>query len=315
MRIQKSQKVSAGYIPIQGRSLIFQLKRYKWVYLLFLPAFTLAFIFNYMPMYGVQIAFRDFRYSGGIWGSPFVGLKHFIRMFSEYGFLQLMYNTLAISLLKIVLVFPSGILFALMLNEIRMGLLKKVYQTISYLPHFLSWVVLAGIIREVTSFEGPINTITGFFGAGPKLFLTDTRLFVPILILTDLWQTVGWNSIICLAAIAGVPADLYESADLDGAGRLRKMWSITIPSILPVIIILFILRLGGVMNAGFDQIFNLYNPMVYSVADIIDTYIYRVGLIGGNFSNTAAIGLFKNIVGVILVLVTNYLSRKLEGAL
>jgi putative aldouronate transport system permease protein len=300
---------------IQSKNLISRLNRYKWVYLLFLPAFIFAFIFNYLPMYGIQIAFKQFRYSGGIWGSPWVGLRHFIRMFTEYGFLTLMRNTLVISSLKIVLVFPAAIVFALLLNEIRAGRAKKIYQTISYLPHFLSWVILAGILRELTAFEGPINTVLGFFGKAPKLYMVDTKLFVPILIITDMWSSIGWSSIIYLAAITGVQAELYESADLDGAGRIRKMWSITLPSILPVILILFILRLGGVLNAGFDQIFNLYNPLVYSVADIIDTYVYRVGLIGGEFSYTAAIGLFKNIIGVILVIATNIASRKLEGAL
>jgi putative aldouronate transport system permease protein len=300
---------------IQSKNLISRLNRYKWVYLLFLPAFTFAFIFNYLPMYGISIAFKQFRYSGGIWGSPWVGLRHFIRMFTEYGFFTLMRNTLVISSLKIVLVFPAAIVFALLLNEIRAGRTKKIYQTISYLPHFLSWVILAGILRELTAFEGPINTVLGFFRKTPKLYMIDTKLFVPILIITDMWSSVGWSSIIYLAAITGVQAELYESADLDGAGRIRKMWSITLPSILPVILILFILRLGGVLNAGFDQIFNLYNPLVYSVADIIDTYVYRVGLIGGEFSYTAAIGLFKNVIGVILVISTNMASRKLEGAL
>jgi putative aldouronate transport system permease protein len=285
------------------------------VYLLFLPAFTFAFVFNYMPMYGIQIAFKQFRYSGGIWGSPFVGFRHFIRMFTEYGFLQIMRNTLVIYFFKTLVGFPAPILFALALNEIKAGLPKKIYQTISYLPHFLSWVILAGIIRQLTAFEGPINTLLGFFGREPKLFLTDTKLFVPILVVTDVWQSIGWGSIIYLAAIAGVSAELYESADLDGAGKIRKMWSITLPSILPVIMILFILHLGSVLNAGFDQVFNLYNPIVYSVADIIDTYVYRVGLIGGEFSYTAAIGLFKNVVGVILVVTTNMLTKKMEGGI
>jgi putative aldouronate transport system permease protein len=300
---------------MKQKTLFAKLNRYKWVYVLFLPAFLAAFVFNYMPMYGIQIAFKDFRAVAGIWGSPFVGLKHFVRMFREPTFLMVMRNTIFISFLKIVIVFPSGIIFALFLNEITTQGLKKVYQTISYLPHFLSWIVLAGIVREITSLEGPVNALIAMAGGTPRMFLTDTAAFIPILIITSIWQTMGWNSIIYLAAIAGISKELYESADLDGAGRYRKMISITIPSILPAILIMFILRLGQILNAGFDQILNLYNPMVYSVADIIDTYVYRVGLIQMNFSYSTAIGLFKNLVGLILVITTNTITRRAEGAI
>jgi putative aldouronate transport system permease protein len=302
-------------IVTRFRELAPQLNRYKWVYLLFVPVFIFAFIFNYMPIYGIQIAFKDFRPVAGIWGSKFVGLKYFIRMFNEPTFLRVMRNTLVISFFKIVIVFPAGIVFALFLNEITSVLPKKFYQTVSYLPHFLSWIVLAGIIRELTSIDGPINAVIEMFGGTPQMLLAKSSLFVPILIISDLWQSVGWSSIIYLAAIVSIPKELYESADMDGAGRLRKMASITLPSIVPVILILFILRLGDILDAGFDQILNLYNPMVYGVGDIIDTYVYRVGLIEMNFSYSTAIGLFKNLVGLILVLTTNALSGKMEGAL
>ncbi|MDL2228858.1 ABC transporter permease subunit [Treponema sp. OttesenSCG-928-L16] len=295
--------------------LIAQLNRYKYIYLLFLPAFLFAFVFSYMPMYGIQIAFRDYRFFDGFLGSKFVGLKHFIRMFNEPTFLAVMRNTVIISFLKIVIVFPGGILFAIFLNEITNHAAKKIYQTISYLPHFLSWIVLAGIIREFTDLEGPINMAIEFFGGTPQLFLTKPIPFISTLIISDLWHAVGWNSIIYLAAISGISKELYESADMDGAGRIRKMVSITFPSILPVVFIMFILRLGHVMNAGFDQILNLYNPLVYSIADIIDTYVYRVGLMHMNFSYSTAIGLFKNLIGLTLVLTTNALSRRMEGAL
>ena len=292
-----------------------KLSRYKWVYLLFLPAFLFAFVFNYMPMYGVQIAFKEYRAISGIWGSNWVGLRHFMRMFREPTFLLVMRNTVFISFLKIVVIFPSGIVFALLLNEIFSRWLKRIYQTISYLPHFLSWIVLAGVIRMLLSLDGPINAVIAMFGGRPELWLSRSSVFVPILVISDLWQSMGWNSIIYLAAITSVSRELYESADLDGAGRIRKMVSITIPSIAPVISILFILRLGGILNAGFEQIFNLYNPMVYGVADIIDTYVYRVGLINMNFSYSTAIGLFKNVIGLALVLATNRITRSTEGAL
>jgi putative aldouronate transport system permease protein len=268
-----------------------------------------------MPMYGVQIAFKEFRAVAGIWGSPFVGLKYFSRMFNEATFLLVMRNTFFISFLKIVIVFPMGIVFALLLNEISRRGPKKIYQTISYLPHFLSWIVLAGIVREVTSLEGPVNAVISMFGGTPRMFLTEAASFIPILIITSVWQTMGWNSIVYLAAIAGISKELYESAELDGAGRYRKMVSITLPSILPVVLIMFILRLGNILNAGFEQILNLYNPMVYGVADIIDTYVYRVGLLQMNFSYSTAIGLFKNVVGLVLVVTTNTLTRRMEGAI
>jgi putative aldouronate transport system permease protein len=300
-------------VSIKGLTSSF--KRYKWIYLLFLPAFIFAFIFNYVPMYGIQIAFWDYRFASGLYGSKFVGLKHFIRMFNEPTFLMVMRNTVIISFLKIVIVFPGGILFALFLNEIAAPKLKKIYQTISYMPHFLSWIVLAGIIREITALEGPVNAIVELAGGTPSLFLTKPVPFIVILIISDFWHAVGWNSIIYLAAITAIPKELYESSDLDGAGRFRKMLSITFPSILPVIFIMFILRLGQVMNAGFDQILNLYNPLVYDIGDIIDTYVYRVGLMDMNFSYSTAIGLFKNAIGLTLVLITNSISRKMEGAL
>jgi len=295
--------------------LLAKLNRYKWVYLLFLPLFSFAFVFNYMPMYGIQIAFKNFRAVDGIWGSRWTGFNYFIRMFREPTFLGVFRNTLVISFLKIGLVFPSGILFALLLNEIAAPAAKRIYQTISYLPHFMSWIVLAGIVRDITAIDGPINFILAKFNIAPQVFLANSKLFVPILIISDLWQTVGWGSIIYLAAITGISKELYESADMDGAGRIRKIISITIPSILPVILILFILRLGGVLSAGFDQILNLYNPLVYSVADILDTYMYRVGIEQINYSYSTAIGLFKNVVGLLLVLTTNYLSRRVEGAI
>jgi putative aldouronate transport system permease protein len=301
----------SGFFPNLGS----RLNRYKWVYLLFLPAFTAALIFNYIPMYGVQIAFKNFQAVRGIWGSPFVGLSHFTRMFRNATFLLVFRNTLFISFLKIIIVFPSGIIFALFLNELKLQKVKKIYQTISYLPHFMSWIILAGIIRDLTSMAGPINALIKITGGTPRMFLTDSMLFVPIIIITDIWHTMGWGSIVYLAAITGVPKELYESAELDGAGRFKKMVSITIPSILPVILILFILRLGHVLNAGFDQIFNLYNPLVYRVADIIDTYVYRVGLMDMNFSYSTAIGLFKNVIGVLLVLTTNYMTKRVEGSI
>ena len=235
-----------------------------------------------------------------------------MRMFREYTFLSVLRNTLLISFLKLAICFPAGVVFALLLNEIGNLRLKKAAQTISYLPHFISWVVLGGIVKTLFSLNGPVNALVALFGGEKTMYLTKSGYFIPILILTEIWKTMGWGSIVYLAAIAGVPAELYESAQMDGASRLQRMRYITFPSILPVVVTLFILRVGNIMNAGFDQIFNLYSPIVYDVADIIDTYSYRVGLLDNDFSYSTAIGLFKNVIGVALMLSVNQLSRRIN---
>ncbi|MBS5585415.1 MAG: sugar ABC transporter permease [Clostridiales bacterium] len=285
---------------------------YRYLYLMLLPAIAAMLFFHYVPMYGIQIAFKDFKPRQGIWGSDWVGIKYFMRMFREYTFLSVLRNTLLISFLKLAICFPAGVVFALLLNEIGNLRLKKAAQTISYLPHFISWVVLGGIVKTLFSLNGPVNALVALFGGEKTMYLTKSGYFIPILILTEIWKTMGWGSIVYLAAIAGVPAELYESAQMDGASRLQRMRYITFPSILPVVVTLFILRVGNIMNAGFDQIFNLYSPIVYDVADIIDTYSYRVGLLDNDFSYSTAIGLFKNVIGVALMLSVNQLSRRIN---
>ena len=286
---------------------------HKYLYLMLLPALAAMFLFQYAPMYGIQIAFKNFKAIHGIWGSAWVGLRYFQRMFREYTFLSVLRNTLWISFLRLAICFPSGVLFALILNEILPLRMKKIAQTISYMPHFISWVVLAGIIRSLLSLDGAINQLTRLAGAEPVMFLAKSSFFIPILIITDVWKSIGWGSIVYLAAIAGVPAELYESALIDGASRMQRIRFITLPSILPVVMVMFVLRIGHIMNAGFDQIFNLYSPIVYDVADIIDTYSYRVGLINLDFSYSTAIGLFKNVTGMALMLTVNALSRRMDG--
>ena len=285
---------------------------YRYLYLMLLPAIAAMLFFHYVPMYGIQIAFKDFKPRQGIWGSDWVGIKYFMRMFREYTFLSVLRNTLLISFLKLAICFPAGVVFALLLNEIGNLRLKKAAQTISYLPHFISWVVLGGIVKTLFSLNGPVNALVALFGGEKTMYLTKSGYFIPILILTEIWKTMGWGSIVYLAAIAGVPAELYESAQMDGASRLQRMRYITFPSILPVVVTLFILRVGNIMNAGFDQIFNLYSPIVYDVADIIDTYSYRVGLLDNDFSYSTAIGVFKNVIGVALMLSVNQLSRRIN---
>ncbi|GIP15965.1 protein LplB [Paenibacillus montaniterrae] len=294
-------------------------KKSKYLFLMLVPTLVWYVIFHYGPLYGVQLAFKEFSPMKGIWGSPWVGLEHFkFLFFQSPDFLRIFRNTVLISLYNIVFGFPAPIILALLLNELRFKFFKRIAQSISYIPHFFSWVVLAGIITVMLSpSEGPVNYILKMLGMEPIYFLADTQYFRSTLVATGIWKEIGWGTIIYLAALSGVDPTLYEAAKIDGASRPKQTWYITLPSILPVITIMFILSLGGILNAGFDQIFNLYNPAVYEVADIIDTYVYRAGILGAQFGLTTAVGLFKNIIGITLVLTTNYIVKKLgqEGVL
>ena len=288
----------------------------KYYYLLLLPAFAWFIIFCYIPMYGVVIAFKDYKILEGIlgssWAQPGV-FKYFSRLFESNTFWRSFWNTLIVSMQKILWGFPAPIIFALFLNELRQKFFKKSVQTISYLPYFISWVILGGILRDFLSVSGPINAIVQLFGKPPVVFLGDTSMFRSVLVVTSIWQGVGWSSIVYLAAIAGVGTEQYEAAIVDGANRLQTMWHITLPGIKPIISIILILSMGGLLNAGFDQVFNLYSASVYSVGDILDTYIYRVGLVDFNYSLSTALSLMKNIIGLMLVLISNYAARKIGG--
>lgn len=279
-----------------------------------IPSIIWYVVFQYYTMYGVVIAFKDYRFLDGIWGSSWVGLEHFERLFTNNQFFDLLENTLMISLYKLIFAFPAPILFALLLNEIRTGWFKKTVQTLTYLPHFISWVVIAGLVHTILSpTTGAVNAVLGWFGLGPYNFMMMPDMFRSILVVSDIWKSVGWESIIYLAAIAGVDQEMYEAARMDGASRFRQAVSITLPCILPVIVIMLILQIGNIMEAGFGQILNLYNPTVYSVADIFDTYAYRVGLVDFDFSYATAISLFKNVVGLMLVLVAHRISKRVSG--
>ena len=286
-----------------------RIHEYRYLYLMLIPAVAAMIIFCYAPMYGIQIAFKNYKPRSGIWGSQWVGFKYFLRMFREQTFMTVLRNTLVISGLRLVICFPAGVIFALMLNEIGNQRLKKVAQTISYMPHFVSWVVLGGLVKSLLSLNGPVNALVKLCGGTPAIWLTKSNYFIPIVLVTDIWKSMGWGSIVYLAAMAGIPMDQYESAEIDGASRFQRIWYNTLPSILPVVMTMFILRIGNIMSAGFDQIFNLYSAAVYDVADIIDTYSYRVGLIDNNFSYSAAIGLFKNVLGFALMIAVNQLTK------
>ncbi|KRE98872.1 protein lplB [Paenibacillus sp. Soil766] len=290
-----------------------QYKKNKALFLLLAPVLIWYAVFQYGPMYGIQLAFKDFYIMKGIWDSPWVGFKHFHYLFTmSPDFWKIMKNTLVISFYQIVFGFPAPIILALLFNEVRLTMFKKVAQTISYLPHFLSWIVLGGIMITLLSPEsGVVNYFVKGLGFKPIYFLGNESWFRFTLVVSALWKEVGWGMIIYLAALAGIDQQLYEAAVIDGANRWKQTLHITIPSILPVITILLILRVGHILDAGFDQIFTLYTPAVYDVADVLDTFVYRVGLQNAQYSLTTAVGIFKNVVALILVLSANYIVKKL----
>ncbi len=279
-------------------------------YLMLLPGIIYFVVFHYVPMYGVQIAFRNYKMKLGFFGSQWVGLKNFERLFADPGFIQALKNTIVISLLKIAIGFPAPIIMALMLNAVRSNIGRRIYQSISYLPHFLSWIVIAGLARNIFSpSTGIVNVIIKSLGFQPINFLASNQYFRWVLVFTDMWKEVGWGSIIYLAALMGVDHQLYEAATVDGASPFRQLISITLPSIAPTIITMLILRVGGILSAGQDQVYAMYNELVYSVADILDTYSLRIGLSNLKYSMSTAVSLFKSAIGLVMILVTNKLCK------
>ena len=289
------------------------LNRNKYLYLIALPGFIYLVLFAYKPMLGVLMAFQDYNILEGIFGSNWVGFKHFETFFSSRDFAPIMTNTIKISLLQLLFGFPAPIIFAIILNEIRNGVFKKVSQTVSYLPHFLSWITVAGMMTTLLSpSTGLINMILKAIGLEPVYFLAEKEMFVPILIISNIWKEVGWGSVIYLASLASLDQDIGEAAIVDGCTRFQRIIYINLPYLFSTVAIMLILRMGTILNAGFDQIFNLYTPATYEVADVIDTYVYRLGIGGFQYSLSTAIGLFKSIVGVIMVVVTNMICKKLS---
>lgn len=290
-----------------------KIKQYRVLLLMMVPAVIYYIIFNYTPMYGVLLAFKDFKITQGILGSPWVGFKHFEMIFEDPYFYTVLRNTLMISVYKLLFGFPVPILFALMLSEITSTKFKRVVQTVSYLPHFISWVVLGGIFFTIFSLDGPVNMIVHLFGGEKALFLADERYFRTILVVTSIFQGFGWGSIIYFAALSNIDPQLHEAAVMDGAGRFQRMFYISIPMLAPVIAIMLILSMSGILDAGFDQIFNMYNVKVYNVADIIDTYVYRKGLVEMDYSYATAVGLFKSVIALILIVTVNTVVKRLGG--
>lgn len=289
-------------------------KRYyqhRYFFIMLLPVLIYFGIFHYAPVYGVMIVFQDFKVFKGMLGSDFVGLKHFRELFSGLYFLPVLRNTLLINTYKLVFGFPAPIILAVCINEIMQPVFKRVVQTISYLPHFLSWIVLSGIVIEVLSpCRGPIDILLTQLCMSPIYFIASTDWFRTVLVSTDIWKGVGFASIIYLAAIAGINPEIYEAAEVDGIRRLQKIWYIVIPSISPVIVIMLLLTSQTIINDDFEQIFNLLNPNVLSVGDVISTYTYTEGIAKMNYSYAAAVGLFKNVIALVIVLSANFFAKR-----
>jgi putative aldouronate transport system permease protein len=274
------------------------------------PGMILLFLFSILPLFGVAIAFQDFIPAKGLFGSKWIGWENFKYMFQLDDSKQIFFNTLYISFMKIILNIGIPVVFALMLHEIYFLRLKKWIQTIVYLPHFLSWVILAGIISDMLSTHGMVNHALAPLLKEPILFLGSNFWFPIIIILSDVWKEFGFNAVIFIAALTAINPALYEAAEIDGAGRMGKLWNVTVPGILPTIVLVATLNIGQILNAGFDQIFNLYNPLVYSSGDVIDTYVYRVGLVQAQYGLATAVGILKSVIGFLLIILSNQMAAK-----
>ena len=284
--------------------------------MLMLPGLLYYLVYKYVPIYGIVIAFKKISPFSGpseiFFGGEWVGLYHFRRFVSSYYFWNVLRNTLLLSFYRLILAVPLTLTLALLLNEVQNTAYKRIVQTISYLPHFISMVVVASLVYSVLSVDrGVLNVVIRAFGGEPKFFLADPRLFRAIVVTTSMWKGVGWGSIIYLAAIASIDQELYDAATIDGAGKLRQVFAITLPTITPIIVILLILRIGHILDAGFELVLNLYSEAVYETGDIIDTFVYREGLLNVEYSYAAAVGVFKSAIALILVFVTDRAAKRL----
>ncbi len=307
------QPLALGKKATKFRRLYDNIRKHWLLYLLALPGILWFLIFRYVPVTGSLIAFQDYQIFNGFWKSPWVALKHFEFMFKYPDFLKILRNTLLIAFYQLVFGFPAPIVLALLLNEAKQKFFKRTVQTFFYLPHFLSWVIIGGIMFELLSLHGVVNRIVMWFGGDPILFMQKEMYYRTIVTVSAIWKEVGWNAIIYLAALTGINMSLYEAATVDGAGKFRQLISITLPSLLPTITVLLLIKIGHFMELGFEQSFVLLTPMTYSVGDILDTYVFRSGVQEGNYSLTTAIGLFKSVVGFILLWGGNQLSKKTTG--
>lgn len=288
-----------------------RIKRCWQLYILLLPAILYLFIFNYLPMAGIQIAFRDYKFSEGIWGSAWVGLKHFIKFFDSIQFSTLLINTLKISVYALVFGFPIPILLALLLNESKSVRLKKIVQSLTYAPYFISTVVLVSMLSLFLSpSTGVINKIIEFFGGTAYDFMGSASAFRSVYVISGIWQGAGWSAIIFIAALAGIDPQLHEAAEIDGANRLQRIWHINLPGIIPTAVTVFILNCGSIMSVGFEKVYLMQNSMNQTTSEIIATYVYKMGILHTQYSYTTAIGLFNSLINLFLLIIANKISKK-----
>ncbi len=314
--MEQNNPPSAAVKTKSGQNRYLTNVRKHWMlYLMALPGVLYFIIFKYVPLGGSMIAFQDYQIMKGIIGSKWIGFDNFTFLFTYQDFYNVLRNTAVIAFYKLVFGFPAPIILAVLFNEVRHMLAKRVMQSLFYLPHFLSWVVVGGIVFELLSNKGVVNIFRGWMGMEPILFMQQERFFRPIVVLSGIWKEVGWGTIIYLAAITGINPNLYEAAVMDGANRWKQTIHITLPTMFPTILTLFLLNIGNFLELGFDQVYNLLTPMTYSVGDIIETYVYRAGVLQGQYSVTTAIGLFQSVIGFALLWTFNRLARKTEQGL
>ncbi|WP_028551591.1 ABC transporter permease [Paenibacillus sp. UNC451MF] len=306
-RVKPARSTQSLWVTI-GRDL----RRNKLLYLMVLPVIAYYVIFDYGPMYGLQIAFKDYSPGTGIWGSPWVGLDHFVQFFDSYYFWRIIRNTLLINVYELIFGFPAPIILALLLNELRRQAFKRIVQTITYLPHFISIVVVVGMLVDFLARDGVVNQLLLSLGINSKSYLSEPEWFRFIYVSSGIWQQVGWGSIIYLAALSGIDPTLYEAARVDGAGRWKQMLHITIPGIMPTVIILLILKMGSMMSVGSEKILLMYNPLTYDTADVISTFVYRKGILEASYSYTTAVGLFNAVIAFSLLIISNNISKRVS---
>ena len=293
--------------------MIKQLRKDLPFHILLFPGVVLTFIFSYLPMYGLVMAFQDFNPGLGFFRSPWVGFDNFRLIFSQPQFILTIYNTLFISFFKLFFGIFSSVVFSLFLNEIRSNFNKRLFQTIVYVPNFISWVIMAGILYTILSTDGIVNIMLNALHIHSVQFISDTGVFPWTVIISDVWKTFGFGTVVYLAAISSIDPELYESAVIDGAGRWKQTLHITIPVITPIVVLMTVLALGNTLNAGFDQVYNLYSPVVYSRGDIIDTFVYRLGLQNGKYAIGTTVGIFKSVVSCILISLSLYVANKVAN--
>jgi putative aldouronate transport system permease protein len=287
-------------------------RKYYQIYIILFLATIYVFIFNYIPMYGVTMAFREYKFNMGMFRSPWIGFKYFVNFFNYFNFWNILRNTLVINLFKIIIYFPIPIIFALMLNESKSVPFKRIVQTLTYLPYFISWVVAVQLLQHFLSLDGIVNQIRLSFGLEKVFYMNDPSNFYSIMFLSHIWKNIGMNSIIYLAALSGIDPQLFEAAKIDGANRIKQIWHISLPSIMPTIMILFILSLASMLYAGWEQLYLIRTPGNMNLADIIDTYVIEVGLRNGQFGYATAVSLFQSVIGLFLVLTTNAISKRVS---